>query len=299
MTALTDLQAQIRAERMRLGARETALTRIGRLAKSLEGAGLTFSVAVSGQTIGITIELGAQLALPAPDTDPGEASAPEPPPARAEGKMPEQPRTPAAPAPGIAIPTPTRSGGWCPRELAVAREVALAGGTAKDVASRCPDRTLKACEVRLVRIRKELRAEGHTVPTRPPFGRRPAPAAVQQKPANKPERQMSGPASAPAATAPLWQSARAFDPSTPAADRAIEAHLNALGYKAPWDAGLDFEMFELLSRGTFVAEAAKILEVTRPDLIERCRALRLDDKIDTQTRTLAALKRRAGKEQNT
>ncbi len=271
-----------------------------RLAKSLEGAGLTVSVAVSGQTIGITIELGAQLALPAPDTDPGEASAPEPPPARAEGKMPEQPRTPAAaPAPGIAIPTPTRSGGWCPRELAVAREVALAGGTAKDVASRCPDRTLKACEVRLVRIRKELRAEGQTVPTRPPFGRRPAPAAVQQKPANKPERQMSGPASAPAATAPLWQSARAFDPSTPAADRAIEAHLNALGYKAPWDAGLDFEMFELLSRGTLAAEAAKILEVTKPDLIERSWALRLDDKIDTQTRTLAALKRRAGKEQNT
>ena len=76
MTALADLQARIRAERMRLGARETALTRIGRLAKSLEGAGLTVSVAVSGQTIDITIELGAQLAPPAPDTDPGEASAP-------------------------------------------------------------------------------------------------------------------------------------------------------------------------------------------------------------------------------
>lgn len=100
--------------------------------------------------------------------------------------------------------------------------------------------------------------------------------------------------------------AAASDPKPPApaadppaemsfSDRVIAAHLNALGYVAPWNAKADYELAKCLVRGDGAPGAATQLGVTKDAVCARWAALNTDrGSIDHQTRLIRILATRAG-----
>lgn len=78
-------------------------------------------------------------------------------------------------------------------------------------------------------------------------------------------------------------------------ERAIEAHLNALGHAGPWDAEKDLALARSLARGDGLSRASEAIEgASRDDCATRWAALNTDKtSIDHQARLLRVLKLRA------
>ena len=240
------------------------LDAFGELVAVIEDVGFDCKLTVGGTRIDLRIGLGGPLALPMPEP------APEPEPAPgARVVRASKPEQGGALKEGVIkkltggepiLARDRRRGRWTQSEIEQLDAMIRADKPLREVRQRFPGRTPKAVDLRYYRTKRQLRDCGDKTTAPVPRG-----------------------------------SAPAFDDSgRPGPDRAIEAHLNALGHVAPWDAALDAEMFELLTGGTKAAEAAGILEIHRDDVIARFRVLVIDDTIDTQARTLRILKARAG-----
>lgn len=86
-----------------------------------------------------------------------------------------------------------------------------------------------------------------------------------------------------------------FDPSRPYWWREIDAHLNSLGYRAPFDPELDLDLVEALTEGSKLAEIAADMGINAARLKERWVAMLNGEKptIEVQQRLLEVLRHRS------
>lgn len=303
--AIDEIKIELFQRKRELEAQHDAICRVQHMAEELITLGFRVALTVESEdalTITLRIVLGEgflpempktvlvhEVVVPddaidpvpdAPATDEDAQNDEVPPP-------PEEFETPPKPAP--AAKKAGQHTRWSENEIDQAKKILLDGGTAKDVA-RATGRAVPASQAKCVELRRDInrqRGSGgfkYKQPRKIPEPLKSATSSpVAPSPQSLPEVRDGGPGPTRAA-------------DVPATERQVEADLNALGYAGGWDAQLDMELVELMVGGSTPDRAAHILDITRPQIVERFRALCPDPTPENQTKLLAVLRRRSNEE---
>lgn len=188
---------------------------------------------------------------------------------------------------------------WSNKDVAKIETALEAGWEIAEIHEMFPSRTRKAVIVRVSRVREATRSKAVSAGAKPPVER----IDLRKKntptpPAPPPASDPVPPAAPPVAVSESREIGGGQDCTTgatdvPLAERRVETMLNALGYVAPWDAGLDLEMVDLLVSGSSAAQAAQILEIKKNHLVDRWKRLLPEPTIENQQTLLTVLRRRA------
>ncbi|WP_372993866.1 hypothetical protein [Sulfitobacter sp.] len=190
------------------------------------------------------------------------------------------------PAPPEPKPEPTRqathkTGPWTAAELRIVAAAVENGKTCEEIATTL-NRTKGGVGMKMKAIAREAAKAPITVPD--------APSEVKV-----PAREVKA-----AADAVTRKKRAACAPKPPeqtlsAEDRAINTHLDAVGYKGGWSKLMDFEILSGLMKGKGAALVADELGVETGDLVSRFKAINTKaGDLPHQTRLLRVLRMRAG-----
>jgi hypothetical protein len=179
-------------------------------------------------------------------------------------------------------PEPThKTGPWTAAELRIVAAAVENGKTCAEIATTL-NRTKGGVGMKMKAIAREAAKAPITVPD--------APSEVKV-----PAREVKA-----AADAVTRKKRAACAPKPPeqtlsAEDRAINTHLDAVGYKGGWTALMDFEILSGLMKGKGAALVADELGVETGDLVSRFKAINTKaGDLPHQTRLLRVLRMRAG-----
>ena len=296
MGDLTEMRAAAQARLAQAELESSVLDRIAVFGADLDSLGVAFEVLqLDTDQIEISIVIGGLgdpavhqacwpvIAEPAPAVDDLVPEAPKP--ASVIGDA-----APAVAKPKKAAPDFV-TGPWSDDEISKALDGINAGRSNGEIAGKL-GRHAGSCNMQLAKLRREVVSKDPAAPVRkrklvPGKDRAkkvPADTAPKARPEAKPEAAKPAPevpakAEKPAASVPFAERAGVASlptraapdaPSAPVsgikgerpyAERAIIAHLDAVGYAGGWNAERDFELVEEICRGSNLAVLATELQI--------------------------------------
>lgn len=262
---LDELMAQIDKQRQMLDRQMRALRDLRLCQANLQSRGFRTEISHRDGRLRLDCDLAAPRALLAPEGPPAALPAT---PAEPEAVRPApEPKKPTAePEPEYV------TGPFSAEEKVMIIDLTLQGQGPSAIARRLDRRTKEVSNWKYRhqnKIEKAHRARDRTTPD-------PAPAeAVPEPPA-------PDPASA------------AHTTTLSGRERAIDSHLNALGYAGTWTSARDLQLVIGVARGDGIDKTAAALPVERSEALARWRALNTDPgNLDHQTALLHVLKLRA------
>lgn len=319
MGDLTEMRAAAEARLVQAERESSVLNRIAVFGGDLDSLGVAFEVLrLDTDQIEISIVIGGL-------GDPAVHQACEPviaaPSPEVEDEKPSSEQVPAVADAAAAAAKPKKAareyvtGPWSDDEISKALDGIKAGRSNGQIAGKL-GRHAGSCNMHLAKLRQEAAGKEPAAPVRKrklvpgkdrtkkttankaPEVAKPAPAVLtkSEKPAaSVPFAERPGVASlptraAPAAPAPVSGAAG----ERPYAERAIIAHLDAVGYAGDWNAERDFELVEEICRGSNLAVVATELQIGFAAAQARWRQLNTHiGDTDHQARLVRILKERA------